>query len=66
MYDYDSGWYLQFFASSFMKANQDKTVVEFNLDLGLTYWLMCILVFEIIKNFILIGVPVSNPSRYLV
>ena len=66
MYDYDSGKYLQFFASSFMKANQDKTVVEFNLNLGLKYPMMCILIFEIIKNLILVGIPMSNHSRYLV
>ena len=66
MYDYHSGRYLKHFASSFMKANQDKSIVEFNLDLGLKYPMMCILVFEIIKNGLLIGVPMSNHSRYLV
>ena len=66
MFAYDSSRYLLFYASSFLKPNPTKDRVVFGLSLKEKIPLLIVLVIELIKNGILIAVPMKNKMRYIV
>ena len=66
MFAYESGRYLLFYASSFLKPNNPKDRVVFTLSLKEKIPLIIALAIELIKNGILIGVPMKNNLRYIV
>ena len=66
MFDLKSAKYLKFYASTFLKTNDQRTQAVYDLDLRTKIPLMIILCFEIIKNAVLFLTPMSNVHRYIV
>ena len=66
MFGYDSGKYLLFYTSSFVRPNAEKNRLVFALSLKRNALLIVVLLIEIIKNSVLIAVPMRNNMRYIV
>ena len=66
MFTYESGKYLLFYGSTFLKTNSTKDRVMFGLGLKSKIPFILVLVIEIIKNGILIATPMRNNMRYIV
>lgn len=57
--------YLNFYGSIFMKPNRERTEIVYDLNLKMKLVMILILSFEIIKNVILLELPMSNQFRYV-
>lgn len=58
--------HLIFYGSTFVRVNNDKTKINFDLNSKSKYPLMIALLIEFIKNVVLVLIPSDNDIRYFV